>query len=60
MADKKEELLSAGKIGKAIGASPAKVKKAIETLKLDPANVRCGCRYYDGAQVAQIKKQVGG
>jgi len=60
MADKKPELLSAGKIGKEIGASAAKVKKAIETLSLEPANIRCGCKYYDKAQVQQIKKTIEG
>lgn len=59
MADKKDEVLSAGKIGKEIGASAAKVKKAIESLALEPAKVRCGCKYFDQAQIAQIKKEVG-
>lgn len=60
MADKKPELLSAGKIGKEIGASAAKVKKAIETLALEPTKVHCGCKYYDGGQIKQIKKEIDG
>lgn len=60
MADSKQDLLSAGKISKEIGASAAKVKKAIETLALEPANIRCGCKYYDTSQVAQIKKTIEG
>ncbi len=60
MADWKKEMLSAGKIGKEIGASPAKVKKAIETLALEPSKVHCGCKYYDKTQIAQIKKNVEG
>lgn len=59
MAKATEGMLSAGKISKEVGASAAKVKKAIEKLNLEPAKVHCGCKYYDQTQIAQIKKEVG-
>ncbi len=56
----KDEILSAGKIAKEIGAKPAQVKKAIADLALDPAKVKGACKYYDQGQIAQIKKNIGG
>ncbi len=59
MAKATEGMLSAGKIGKEVGASAAKVKKAIEKLSLEPAKIHCGCKYYDQAQIKKIQKEVG-
>lgn len=56
----KDEILSAGKIAKEIGAKPAQVKKAIADLSLDPAKVKGACKYYDQGQIAQIRKSIGG
>ena len=49
------DLLSAGKIAEKIGASPAKVKKAIAELKLTAAQVKCNCSYFSPDQVKQIE-----
>ena len=49
-----EEVLSAGKISKEVGASAAKVKKAIEKLALEPVKIHCGCKYYGQAQIAEM------
>jgi hypothetical protein len=49
-----DTMLTAGKIAQATGASPAQVKKAIETLKLKPSAVKGPCSYYDAAQVKKI------
>lgn len=56
----KDEILSAGKIAKEIGAKPAQVKKAISDLALEPAKVKGACKYYDQGQISQIKKNIGG
>jgi len=51
----KEEMLSAGKVAAALGATPAQVKKAITDLKLEPSQVKGGCSYYNEAAVKKIK-----
>ncbi len=57
---KTEESLSATKIGKQIGFSGPKVKKAIAQLGLEPARVRCGCSYYAVEDIPKIKKAIAG
>jgi hypothetical protein len=54
----KSDTLTAGKIAKELGASPAVVKKAISTLKIKPDHVRCGCSYYAKSSVTKIKKSL--
>lgn len=55
MADKNDTgLLSPAKIAESLGASPAKVKKAIESLGLSPASKRGVCSFYDAEAVAKI------
>jgi hypothetical protein len=49
------EQLSPAKIAEALGASPAKVKKAIESLGLQPSSKKGVCSFYDAASVAKIK-----
>jgi biotin operon repressor len=51
-------LLTAGKIAEAVGASPAAVKKAIQELKLKPAAVKGPCNYYDADALKKIKAKV--
>ena len=55
-AAKNEELLTAGAIAKAIGASDAKVKSAIKTLGIKPAAKKGVCNYYATDAVAKVKK----
>ena len=50
-----KELLTAGNIAKELGASPAKVKKAIEELKLAPVAKKGACAYYSREQVKKVK-----
>lgn len=47
--------LSPAKIAEALGASPAKVKKAIQTLGLEPSSKKGVCCFYDAAAVDKIK-----
>jgi len=55
-AAKNEELLTAGAIAKAIGASDAKVKNAIKTLGIQPKAKKGACAYYGPDAVAKVKK----
>lgn len=50
-----EEGITAGNIAKELGASPAKVKKAIEELKLQPVAKKGACTYYGKDAVKKIK-----
>lgn len=47
--------LSPAKIAEALGASPAKVKKAIQTLGLEPSAKKGVCCFYDASAVEKIK-----
>jgi hypothetical protein len=49
------DLLSTGKIAEELGATPAKVKKAIVELGLKPASTKGVCSYYTRASLAKIK-----
>jgi hypothetical protein len=55
-AAKNDELLTAGAIAKAIGASDAKVKNAIKTLGIQPKAKKGVCAYYGADTVAKVKK----
>ena len=46
MAENTQDLLTAGNIAKAIGASDAKVKKAIKDLGIKPKATKGVCNYY--------------
>lgn len=50
-----DEQITAGNIAKELGASPAKVKKAIDELKLAPVAKKGACAYYSRDQVKKIK-----
>jgi hypothetical protein len=53
---KNEDLLSAGAVAKAVGASDAKVKKAIKDLGIEPKAKKGVCNMYSPDVVAKIKK----
>lgn len=55
MATEKKDLLTAGNIAKALGASDAKVKKAIQALGIKPAAKKGVCNYYAKDVVAKVK-----
>ncbi len=48
-------LLTSAKIAEQLGASPAKVKKAIDALGIEPAAKKGICNYYDADDVKKIK-----
>lgn len=50
------DMLTGGKIAKELGVSPAKVKKMIEELKIEPDQVKGACKYYGHKTVDKIKK----
>jgi predicted ArsR family transcriptional regulator len=50
------EGLSAGAMAKELGASPAKVKRALDELGMDPDFVKSGCAYYYAERSAAVKK----
>lgn len=53
-----EELFSTGKIATTVAQSPAKVKKAIGALGLEPVSKRGVCAYYSAEQVDAIKAEL--
>jgi hypothetical protein len=55
-AAKNDDLLTAGAIAKAIGASDAKVKNAIKALGIQPKAKKGVCAYYGSDAVAKVKK----
>ena len=50
-----EEQITAANIAKELGASPAKVKKAIDELKIQPVAKKGVCSYYSRDAVKKIK-----
>lgn len=50
---------TAAAMAKTLGASEAKVKKAITALNLEPVAKKGVCNYYSPAQMAQIKASLG-
>jgi hypothetical protein len=49
------DLYTAGKIAGQVGASPAKVKQAIQALKLKPVAKKGACTYYGKDAIAKVK-----
>jgi hypothetical protein len=49
------EMYTAGKLAEKLGVSQGKVKKVIEAEKIEPDEVKRGCKYYSGATAAKIK-----
>ena len=54
----KSELLTSGKIAAELGISPAKVKKIIQELSIEPDMKKGVCAYYGKKSINQIKKKV--
>ncbi len=53
-----ESLLTAGAIAKALGASDAKVKKAIKDLAIQPKAKKGVCSFYGPEAVAKVRAAV--
>ena len=54
----KGSMLSVGKWAAEWGVTPAKVKKAIKELNVQPDMKKSGCAYYSDKTAAKIKKAV--
>ncbi len=50
-----EGQITAGNIAKELGVPPAKVKKAIEDLKIQPVAKKGACTYYGRDAVKKVK-----
>jgi hypothetical protein len=50
-----DEGITAANIAKELGASPAKVKKAIEALKIAPVAKKGVCTYYSKDAIKKVK-----
>jgi biotin operon repressor len=55
---KAEELLSAAKWAEKLGVSQGKIKKAIETLEIEPDHKKGKCNYYSEATMEKVKKSL--
>lgn len=54
----KSDLLTSAKIAEAVGVSVGKVKKAIESLNIEPDAKKGVCAYYGPVSVDKIKKAI--
>lgn len=52
----KETLITLGNLAKELEVSPAKLKKVVTELGLEPDSKKGACAYYGAASVARIKK----
>jgi uncharacterized protein (UPF0254 family) len=50
------EMYTAGKLAEKLGVSQGKVKKVIEAEKIEPDEVKRGCKYYSEATASKIKQ----
>ena len=57
--DNGREGFSAGAMSKDLGISPAKVKKVLSELGVEPDFVKSGCNYYYAERTAEVRKAVG-
>ena len=53
-----QEGLSAGGLSKELGVSPAKVKRALTSLGVEPDFVKSGCAYYYTERTSALKKEL--
>lgn len=58
MAKEESNLLTTAKLAEKIGASPAKVKKAIQELNIEPDLVKCRCNYYSETVAEKVKSAI--
>ncbi|MGB9664556.1 MAG: hypothetical protein ACPL25_06525 [Ignavibacteria bacterium] len=55
MKNKKEELLTVGKIAELLSVSSAKVKKAVQDAGIQPALKKGACSYFSKNDIPKIK-----
>jgi len=56
---KSANLVTSGDMIKVLGVSGAKVKKAIQQLRIEPKAKRGVCNYYSRDDLAKVKKLLG-
>jgi hypothetical protein len=56
--EKANDLLTINKIAEQIEDSPAKVKKIIAELDIEPDSVKCNCKYFAPEKVEIIKQKL--
>jgi len=56
--DNGREGLSAGAMSKELGISPAKVKKALSELGIEPDFAKSGCNYYYAERAVQVRESL--
>jgi plasmid maintenance system antidote protein VapI len=52
-------LLTAGALAERLGVSPGAVKKLIEAQKIQPDEVKKGCKYYGPAALKKLQAAAG-
>jgi hypothetical protein len=55
---KTEDLLTAAKWAEKLGVSQGKVKKAIDTLEIEPDQKKGKCNYYSEATMEKVKNSL--
>ena len=55
---KEKDLFTAANLAEEWGISVAKVKKAIESLALNPDSAKGACKYYSKESAAKIKSAI--
>ena len=58
MTAENSDLLTAGKMAKALDVPDGKVKKAIESLGIIPEVKKGACNYYSKETLAKVKKAI--
>lgn len=53
-----EELLSSGKLAEKVGVSPAKLKKILAELEIQPTQMKGICAMYDGAALKKVTASI--
>lgn len=49
------EMFTAGKLAEALGISQGKVKKLMQELRIQPDEIKRGCKYYGPATLRKLK-----
>jgi plasmid maintenance system antidote protein VapI len=58
MAENKEEMLSTGKVATKLGVSPAKIKKIIQELEIQPDMKKGNCAYFGADAQKKIESKL--
>ncbi|MEM4189416.1 MAG: hypothetical protein QW470_07010 [Candidatus Caldarchaeum sp.] len=50
------ELVTVSQLAKQLKTTPAKIRKALEELKIKPKTIKRGCSYYDPSVKEKLEK----